>query len=403
MADLTLRGQCEEAVRFLHAGKPEEATAVCRRVLEAFPKRANTYAILGQTYLQMGKHEEAANFFRRVLGVDPEHTLAYASLGIIYEERGLYEEALWQLLRAFELSPSNAEIRREIAALEGTHAAGSASRKLTRGALARTYLRGQLYPKAIGELRELVEDEPHRYDLRVALAEALWHDRQYADAEAVCQGILADLPNCLKANLILGQIWLNSQRDEEARTLLQRAQELDPENKVAQALFGAYTPLPLRTVRLPMTDAEVDAAPVDLPYLLDDENDIAAGEVVEEEATALSAAPVEQTPSPSQAEAAAPQASLSPAGFSLWDVEYAYVNDHPADYAARLDLARKLYEVGEVERALEQYGQLVQGDYEILPAVVRDLNLLVHLHPGSPKLEALLTTARERGRQEPAP
>jgi tetratricopeptide (TPR) repeat protein len=234
----------------------------------------------------------------------------------------------------------------------------------------------------------------------VALAEALWHDRQYADAEVVCQGILADLPNCLKANLILGQIWLNSQRDEEARALLQRAQELDPENKMAQALFGARSPLPLRTVRLPMTDA--DAPPVDLPYLADEETDV-ADNVVEAEAHP-SAAPVTQVApvsAPAQAELPAPQEPLAPEELSLWDVEYAYVSEHPGDYAARLDLARKLYSVGAVERALEQYSQLVQGDYEVLPAVARDLNLLVHLYPDSPKLEALLAAVRERARQEP--
>jgi len=397
MVDLTLRGQCEEAMRLLHAGKPEEATVVGRRVLEAFPKHARTYAILGQTYLQMGKHEEAANLFRRVLGVDPEHTLAYASLGIIYEERGLYEEALWQLLRAFELSPGNAEIRHELATLYGAHTMTQPTRcKLTRGALARTYLRGQLYPKAIGELRELVSEEPHRYDLRVALAEALWHDRQYTDAEVVCQGILADLPNCLKANLILGQIWLNSQRDEEARALLQCAQELDPENKMAQTLFGPQSPLPLRTVRLPLTDADVP--PVDLPYL---EEDVAEGAVVEAAAN-LSAVPAIQAPTPAQAKLATPQETLPPEGLSLWDVEYTYVSEHPADYAARLDLARKLYSVGAVRRALEQYAQLVQGDYEVLPAVVRDLNLLVHLYPDSPEPKELLAVARERARQEPS-
>ncbi len=401
MVDLTLRGQSEEALRLLHAGQFEQAATVCRRILQAFPKHIGSYATLGQAYFQMGKHEEAANLFRRVLGADPEHALAYASIGIIYEERGLDEEALWQLQRAFELSPGNVELRRELTALGGAQSvAGEARCKLTRGALARTYMRGQLYPKAVGELRALLAEDPTRYDLRVALAEALWCDRQYAAAEQVCEAILAKLPNCLKANLILGAIRLNSERDEQARGLLQRAQELDPENRLAQALFGTRSPLPQRTVRLPMDDA--DLPPLDLPYLMDEDEASTEDMVVEGEAATLGPADAlladAGADEPSMPAAEAPTA---PAGLSLWDVEYAYVNEHPSDYRARLDLARKLYGVGAVERALDQYAQLVHGDYEVLPDVARDLDLLVRLYPDSSRLQTLAAAVRDRTRQDP--
>ncbi|NLG28966.1 MAG: tetratricopeptide repeat protein [Chloroflexi bacterium] len=411
MADLTLRGQTEEALRLLRAGQPEQATAICRRILQSHPKYVQSYAILGQAYMQMGKHEEAANFFRRVLGVDPEHALAYASVGVIYEERGLDEEALWQLQRAFELSPGNAEVRRELAALGGAQDVGGQMRsKLTRGALARTYLRDQLYSKAIGELHELLAEDPTRFDLRVALAEALWHQGQLAEAEVVCEAVLAKLPNCLKANLILGTIRLNSQHDEQARALLHRAQDLDPENRLAQTLFGTRSPLPPRTVRLPVRDDELP--PLDLPYLMEDETP-AEDMVIEGQATPVTAAP--ERPAPAADESLRPEiaeesieraerpapGSVGPGGLSLWDVEYAYVNEHPQDYRARLDLARKLYGVGAVERALDQYAQLVHSDYEVLPDVARDLDLLGRLYPDSSRLKTLFAAVSDRLRQEP--
>jgi tetratricopeptide (TPR) repeat protein len=410
MADLTLRGKTEEALRLLRAGQPEQATAICRRILQSYPKYVQSYAILGQAYMQMGKHEEAANFFRRVLGVDPEHALAYASVGVIYEERGLGEEALWQLQRAFELSPGNVEVRRELAALgDAQNVGGQMRSKLTRGALARTYMRGQLYPKAIGELRELVAEDPACYDLRVALAEALWHQGQLAEAEGVCETILAKLPNCLKANLILGAIWLNSQHDDQARALLHRAQELDPENRLAQTLFGARSPLPPRTARLPMREDELPL--LELPYLMEDETP-AEDMVIEGQATPVpapgGAAPPADEPLPPEIVEEAPErterpapGSVGPGGLSLWDVEYAYVNEHPQDYRARLDLARKLYDVGAVERALDQYAQLVHSDYEVLPDVAHDLDLLGRLYPDSSRLEALFAAVSDRLRQEP--
>jgi hypothetical protein len=166
---------------------------------------------------------------------------------------------------------------------------------------------------------------------------------------------------------------------------------------MAQALFGAHSPLPLRTVRLPSTDA--DAPPVDLPYLESDDTAEAAEEDVvvdADPATREPAAEPTRTPPPPT-----PQAAAAPTGLSLWDVEYAYVAEHPDDGTARLDLARKLYGVGAVERSLEQYAVLAEGDVEVLPDVIRDLNLLVHLYPESTRPKTLLAAARARARQVP--
>lgn len=274
MIDLTVRGYGQEAVRLVRSGQPAAAIPLCRRILDTFPKHVGTYGIMGQALFDLGRHDEATDLFRRVLGADPEHTLAHASLGAIYEERGLIDEAIWETERAFELSPGNREIRRALRRLYDQRSPVPVDRiKLTSGALARAYMRGLLYPKAIGELREVVAEHPNRYDLRVALAEALWHTRQYDQASIVCQGILLDLPNCLKANLILGHIWLNTQRDEEGRALLQRAQSLDPENRVARDMLGTESLLPPRVARLPFRDEDEVELDTALDYLRGDAKD----------------------------------------------------------------------------------------------------------------------------------
>jgi tetratricopeptide (TPR) repeat protein len=440
MADLTLRGQCEEALRLLRSGEPTGATAIGRRILQAFPKHVGTYSLLGQTCLLLGAHEEAANLFRRVLSADPEHILAHASLAAIYEERGLLEEALWQLERASELSPGNQEIRRELRRLYTERGLTLPARlKPTRAALARTYLRGQLYPKAVGELRELVTAEGYRYDLRVALAEALWRDGRHEEAGSVAQSILAELPNCLKANLILGQVWLHTEHDEEARALLQRAQALDPENSTAQALFGARSPLPPRMARLPVR--EEDAPPVELPYLVDDEDVVSESRVIEGQAGKLSSndTPEETLASEEAAKASTPEAPLdepkgesqlydaSPAGWSVFapsapanvpdvgafqksddeeglsliDVRRHYVAEHPDDHQARLDLARRLCGIGDVTQATKHYSHLVQEDFGTLPAVIRDLELLKRLYPSITTFDELLRAAHLRESRKP--
>ncbi len=437
MADLTLRGQYEEALRLTHMGEPREAIAVCRRILQTFPKHIGTYSVLGQASLALGDYEGAADLFRRVLSADPEHAPSHASLAAIHEQQGAYEEARWFLERAFELSPTDPQLRGRLRQLYTKCNLPSARIKMTRAALARTYLRGQLYPKAIHELRELVAAEPLRLDLRVALVEALWHDGHYEEDAAACQGILAELPHCLKANLILGQIWLNTEQDERARTLLQMAQSLDPDNAVAQSLFGARSALPPRTARLPLR--EEDAPEVSLPYLVDDEDVVTEGFIIEgrslpppmtgdvadiakselagpatesevgplgEVAPSPAKPTAPESPPPTQASwetstAATPSQGAAPKGLSLIDVQRQYVQDHPHDYQARLDLARLLRESGAFDQALEEYGYLLREDYGTLPEVTRDLDLLGRRHPHLVGLSELLRIAREKAFLKP--
>ena len=253
MSKHSLRGHCDTAREQLRAGKYDRAIAHCRALLMLYPRYVPAYTIMGEAYLAKGEHAEAANLFRRTLGADPEATIPYAGLGLIYEERGLLEEAIWQLERAFELAPHNKEIRASLLDLYTQRDATLLSRiELTRAGLARIYARGHLYPKAIGEFRALLRKEPMRMDLRVALAEALWRDGRYNGAAVVCQGILDLAPNCLKANLILGEIWLRDKDSEaDGRALLDQAQMLVPENAVAQSMFGDRSPLAPRIVPVP--------------------------------------------------------------------------------------------------------------------------------------------------------
>jgi tetratricopeptide (TPR) repeat protein len=234
--------------------------------------------------------------------------------------------------------------------------------KLSCAALARIYLRGRLYAKAAGELRGLLARETQRPDLSLALAEALWREGQTDDAAMACQQVLRVLPNCLKANLILGQIWLHTRQEDPARVLLQRAQALDPDNGVAQRLLGAQSPLPPRTTRLPFAGEALP--PPDLPYLL-----------AEDEEAAPRALPARAT--------GAEQATHVAAAAREMEARH------------RLSLARRYSGAGQIERALEQYAGLVEPDSALLAQVLADLEALAERLPGRADLGALLAAARE--------
>jgi len=234
----------------IEQGRYAEAVAHGKHILELYPKHATTYRLLGKAMIETGQDEYAADLFRRVLSVDPEDWLAWAGMSEAHSERGELDAAIWCLERAFELATDNKVLEKELRHLYGRRDGVEPQRvQLTRGALARLYLRGDLLSRAISEFRAMLAEHPERIDLTIAMAEALWRNEQRLEASEVCQQVLDELPYCLKANLLLGEIWTSSGR-EEGQAYLQRAEALDPENQMAQKLFGAASPLLERQVRI---------------------------------------------------------------------------------------------------------------------------------------------------------
>jgi tetratricopeptide (TPR) repeat protein len=119
-----------------------------------------------------------------------------------------------------------------------------------------------MFDRAVLEFREVLAEEPGRLDILVALAEALWRDRQFGEARAVCQRILADSPDCLKGNIIMGHILYLRGDQDSAGKFLSRAQALDPENsRVAQVLDGMDIEAQLKysDVELPLFEEAEDS------------------------------------------------------------------------------------------------------------------------------------------------
>lgn len=261
MAEITLRDYCEDAKELVRADSYDQAIAICRHILRHYPRHIMSYRLMGEACLEKGDYVEAANLFKRVLSADLEDVIVYVGLGIIFDEQGAVEEAIWQLERAFELTPGNAEIRGELQRLyKERDGAVPPKLKLTPAALGRLYLREGLHQRAIDEFRGVLEEDPDRADIQVTLAVALWQSDQRREAAKVCEEILEKFPNCLKANLILGEILLNSDREEQSRALLRSAQDMDPENIVAKELFRDHSPLPLEHIHVPrLEEAELES------------------------------------------------------------------------------------------------------------------------------------------------
>ncbi|WP_376789184.1 tetratricopeptide repeat protein [Thermoflexus sp.] len=251
MQEIALSQYCAEIERLLQDEAYDEAIAHCFHILKRYPKYYRVYRLLGQAYLEKGQDEAAMDLFARSLGADPEDFLPRIGLSVLYERQGKIAEAAWQMERAYEILPYNEFIREELAKLYARRdGAPPEFLPLTRGALARLYARGHLYAAAIAELESLLQEAPRRYDLRALYLEVLWRDGRRLEAARSAQSLLQELPYCLKANLILGEFWIASGREADARELFRRAAAVDPELTLVPDLLGPTASIQPASVRI---------------------------------------------------------------------------------------------------------------------------------------------------------
>ncbi len=247
---VTLEAYADENRALIHNNRHDEAIAICRHVLRYYPKHIDSYRQMGEAYLEKGELENAKDMFRRVLSADPENVIAYVGLATIFEQQHLIDEAIWHLERAYELAPGNFDINKELVRLHGEANHPRQRIKMTPAGLARLYSQEGLFSQALQELRAVTTAAPSRFDARVALAETLWRAGRLREAADAALALLTPLPYCLKANLILGAAWKESSLPE-SDVYLNRAQELDPTNKIAARLLGTRSPLPVAQISVP--------------------------------------------------------------------------------------------------------------------------------------------------------
>src|SRR6478609_3984481 len=114
MTDVLLRECVDEMRDKLHAGKYSEVLALGKHILHFYPKHIETYTLLGQASLEINDVPGANDVYRRVLSADPENVLALAGMALLAESQDKLDDALWYLERAYEIQPSNDELRREL-------------------------------------------------------------------------------------------------------------------------------------------------------------------------------------------------------------------------------------------------------------------------------------------------
>lgn len=238
MADILLRDVVQEMRAAFQAGKYSDALALGRHILHFYPKHLETYTLLAQVSLASNDLASANDLLRRVLSADPENVSALAGMALVSEAQEQHDNALWYLERAYEIQPTNDELRAEFVRVrELFYGTAPARIELTPGALARGYARQGQFAQAVNEFRRLLRGDSKRFDARVGLAEALYRAGRTDEAAKIAQSVMADAPFALKPNLIIGALW-SENAVPEGEQFLERAHQLDPEHRVARDLLG---------------------------------------------------------------------------------------------------------------------------------------------------------------------
>ncbi len=241
MAKIPLRAYNRENEGLIDQGQTLEAVAHCQHILKTFPKCLDTYRLLGKAYLELQRFAEAGDIFNRLLLAVPEDFIANLGMSIIYDDQKNLDAAIWHMERAFETQSSNPAIQGELRRLYNRRDGMEPPKiRLTRGALAQMYAKGDQFPQAIAEIRSVLAEEPQRMDLQVLLARVYYRAGQKVETTEICTSLLKRYPYCLDANRILVEILPGTSRAENTQVYRHRVNMLDPYSAFATpTIFNA--------------------------------------------------------------------------------------------------------------------------------------------------------------------
>jgi len=181
--------------------------AAFREAARLHPNTATIHHDLAVACLQSGLVAEAVDAFQRAIVLNPRFAKAYWRLGVALEMQGSAPEAIAAYQRAGELQPSLTEAHFHAGHLFELHGHNA---------------------DAIASFRRAAASGPKTELGRIGAVRALLAEDRLGEAERALRQILALDAKNAAANDLLGMIFAETGRFEEARACYQRAIDRDP-------------------------------------------------------------------------------------------------------------------------------------------------------------------------------
>jgi tetratricopeptide (TPR) repeat protein len=231
-------------------GRTEEAVAALRRATEINAGAASYYANLGDILRRAGRLDEASRAAERAIELQPDNPQALNNLGIIHYELKQFDEAVASYRRAIELRPGMAEALNNLGNALRLTGDAEGARQAYRDALAQR----AHYPEAHNNLgtllqqdgkieeaeqslRTAIEQNPHYIEAHNNLAQLLSSQKREAEALRTLAEALRLAPD-VQTLLLTAKIQLGRSNLEAAEQAARLVLEEEPENADALTVLG---------------------------------------------------------------------------------------------------------------------------------------------------------------------
>ncbi|MDX1606007.1 MAG: tetratricopeptide repeat protein [Candidatus Competibacterales bacterium] len=194
------------------AGRVDEATAICQRILTRMPKHDGALHQLATLYLQAGKPREALPLLQQAIAANPRNATYHLNLGLAHRALGQLEPALKALVACTQQNPKLAE--------------GHYHHGVLLAALRR-------HPESVAALRRALQRRRDYPQALARLGAVLATQGSLDEAEQYLQRCLKLQPDNVQAWIDLGNVRVARGQRGRATTCYRKALALDPGNRAA--------------------------------------------------------------------------------------------------------------------------------------------------------------------------
>ena len=246
-----LREYINEIENYTEQNMLDQVIAHSSHILKIYPNLIPALRFLGQAYLEEKIYVEANTCFQKLLSYIPDDFVSHVGISAIKEEDRDLDAAIFHMEIAYDTQPSNVIVQEELKRLIFKRDGEKPQKiNLSRGALIRMYIKGDLFQQALNEIESALASSPDRIDLQVLQAMVYAQSNSKVQAAEVCNQILNKFPFCLVPNQILYEIYLENGLSDQASEVQGRLITLDPYYKYVPSIALKVEDIPDSKVEL---------------------------------------------------------------------------------------------------------------------------------------------------------